>query len=71
MHYSAYIAVSSFYWFLWAINQEIQGKSIGEYLYILEFLYICKKIIDVLVGLATVFEEETAKLLAKMKEKKL
>jgi len=35
----------------------------------LEFLYICKKIIDVLVGLATVFEEETAKLLAKMKEK--
>ena len=34
MHYIAYIAVSSFYWFLWAINQEIQGKSIGEYLYI-------------------------------------
>lgn len=33
-HYIAYIAVSSFYWFLWAINQEIQGKSIGEYLYI-------------------------------------
>ena len=33
-HYIAYVAVSSFYWFLWAINQEIQGKSIGEYLYI-------------------------------------
>lgn len=33
-HYVAYIAVSSFYWFLWAINQEIHGKSIGEYLYI-------------------------------------
>ncbi len=33
-HYVAYVAVSSFYWFLWAINQEIQGKSIGEYLYI-------------------------------------
>lgn len=33
-HYIAYLAVSSFYWFLWAINQEIQGKSIGEYLYI-------------------------------------
>lgn len=33
-HYIAYLAVSSFYWFLWAINQEIQGKSIGEYLFI-------------------------------------
>lgn len=33
-HYVAYVAVSSFYWFLWAINQEIQGKNIGEYLYI-------------------------------------
>lgn len=33
-HYVAYVAVSSFYWFLWAINQEIHGKSIGEYLYI-------------------------------------
>lgn len=33
-HYVGYVAVSSFYWFLWAINQEIQGKSIGEYLYI-------------------------------------
>lgn len=33
-HYVAYVAVSSLYWFLWAINQEIQGKSIGEYLYI-------------------------------------
>lgn len=39
---------------------------------ILEFLYICKKIIDILVALATIFEEKTAKLLVKItkKEKK-
>ena len=36
---------------------------------ILEFLYICKKIIDILVALATTFEEKTAKLLVKIKEK--
>jgi hypothetical protein len=37
---------------------------------ILEFLYICKKIIDILVALATVFEEKTAKMLAKITKKK-
>jgi hypothetical protein len=36
---------------------------------ILEFLYICKKIIDILVALATVFEK-TAKMLAKITKKK-
>lgn len=33
-HFIAYVAVSSFYWFLWAIMQEINGKNIGKYLYI-------------------------------------
>ena len=33
-YFIAYISISSFYWFLWAINQEIEGKKIGEYLYI-------------------------------------
>lgn len=39
---------------------------------ILEFLYVCKKAIDILVAVATVFEEKTTKLLAKItkKEKK-
>lgn len=37
---------------------------------ILEFLHICKKIIDILVALATVFEEKTAKLLVKITKKK-
>ncbi|MBU0279243.1 MULTISPECIES: NTP transferase domain-containing protein [unclassified Gemella] len=32
-HFFAYISVMSFYWFLWAINQENKGKIIGEYLY--------------------------------------
>lgn len=37
---------------------------------ILEFLYACKKIIDILVALATIFEEKTAKLLVKITKKK-
>lgn len=28
-----YVAVSSFYWFLWALYQESVGKTVGEYLY--------------------------------------
>ncbi|ESR04824.1 hypothetical protein M452_0201805 [Staphylococcus epidermidis APO35] len=36
----------------------------------MEFLYICKKIIDILVALATIFEEKTAKLLVKITKKK-
>ncbi|MBB4832839.1 hypothetical protein HNO90_001223 [Staphylococcus hominis] len=38
---------------------------------ILEFLYVCKKIIDILVALATVFEEKTAKLLVKITKKEI
>ncbi|MEJ7322507.1 hypothetical protein WL283_03945 [Staphylococcus epidermidis] len=39
----------------------------------MEFLYVCKKIIDILVALATIFEEKTTKLLVKItkKEKKV
>lgn len=33
-HYIAYVAVLSFYWFLWAIYQESVGKNVGEYLYL-------------------------------------
>ncbi len=33
-HYIAYVAIASFYWFLWAIYQEQMGKAVGEYLYI-------------------------------------
>lgn len=33
-HYIGYVAVSSFYWFLWALYQESVGKSVGNYLYI-------------------------------------
>ncbi|EHM68603.1 hypothetical protein SEVCU071_2194 [Staphylococcus epidermidis VCU071] len=38
----------------------------------MEFLHFCKKIIDILVALATIFEEKTTKLLVKItkKEKK-
>jgi CTP:phosphocholine cytidylyltransferase-like protein/thiamine kinase-like enzyme len=33
-HYLAYIAVLSYYWFLWALYQESIGKTVGKYLYI-------------------------------------
>ncbi|MBF0715435.1 NTP transferase domain-containing protein [Gemelliphila palaticanis] len=33
-HYLGYISVISFYWFLWALNQESKGKIVGEYTYI-------------------------------------
>lgn len=33
-HYLGYVAICSFYWFLWALYQENNGKNIGEYLYI-------------------------------------
>lgn len=33
-HYIAYVAIASFYWFLWAIYQDSMGKGVGEYLYI-------------------------------------
>ena len=33
-HFMGYVAVSSFYWFVWALYQESVGKTVGEYLYI-------------------------------------
>jgi thiamine kinase-like enzyme len=33
-HYLAYVAVLSYYWFVWAIYQDSVGKAVGEYLYI-------------------------------------
>lgn len=33
-HFISYVAVCSYFWFLWGIIQEINGKNIGEYLYI-------------------------------------
>lgn len=32
-HFMGYIAVSSFYWFVWALYQDSIGKTVGEYLY--------------------------------------
>lgn len=32
-HFLGYVAVSSFYWFLWALYQDSMGKTVGEYLY--------------------------------------
>lgn len=33
-HHLAYVAVTSYYWFLWALFQESVGKPVGEFLYI-------------------------------------
>ena len=33
-HHLGYVAVASFYWFLWALYQDCVGKSVGSYLYI-------------------------------------
>ncbi len=33
-HYLAYVAILSYYWFVWAIYQDSVGKTVGEYLYI-------------------------------------
>jgi len=32
-HFMGYIAVSSFYWFVWALYQDSVGKTVGKYLY--------------------------------------
>ena len=32
-HCVAYVSLSSFYWFVWAILQDYNGKTTGEYLY--------------------------------------
>lgn len=33
-HYIAYIAISGYYWFIWALYKESIGNIVGEYLYI-------------------------------------
>lgn len=33
-HFVGYIALASYYWFVWAIYQESVGNNVGEYLYI-------------------------------------
>lgn len=33
-HFIAYIAVASYYWYLWALYQETNNNPVGEYLYI-------------------------------------
>ena len=33
-HYIGYIAIASYYWYVWAIYQESVGNTVGEYLYI-------------------------------------
>lgn len=31
-HYMGYVAIASYYWYLWALYQEAMGKDVGEYL---------------------------------------
>lgn len=33
-HFTGYVAIASYYWYLWALYQESIGKSVGGYLYI-------------------------------------
>lgn len=33
-HHLAYVAIASYYWYVWAIYQDTIGNSVGEYLYI-------------------------------------
>lgn len=33
-HFTGYVAILSYFWFLWALNQERNGKVLGEYTYI-------------------------------------
>lgn len=33
-HFIGYIAIASYYWFVWAIYQESIGSKVGEYLYL-------------------------------------
>ncbi len=32
-HYIAYVAIASYYWYIWALYQETRGNSVGEWLY--------------------------------------
>jgi len=33
-HYFGYIALASYYWFIWALYQETRGNPVGEWLYL-------------------------------------
>lgn len=33
-HYLGYVAIASYYWYVWALFQESRGNSVGEWLYI-------------------------------------
>ena len=33
-HCLAYVALAAYYWFVWAIYQEVKGNSVDEYLYL-------------------------------------
>jgi CTP:phosphocholine cytidylyltransferase-like protein/thiamine kinase-like enzyme len=33
-HYLSYVAISAFYWFVWALYKESVGEIVGDYLYI-------------------------------------
>ena len=32
-HYIGYVAIAAYYWFVWALYQEVRGNSVGEWLY--------------------------------------
>lgn len=32
-HYIGYVAIASYYWYVWALYQETRGNSVGEWLY--------------------------------------
>ena len=32
-HYVGYVAIASYYWYVWALYQETRGNSVGEWLY--------------------------------------
>jgi len=33
-HYLGYVAIASYYWFVWALYQELRGNHVGEWLYL-------------------------------------
>ena len=33
-HCLAYVAISGYYWFVWALYKESEGDSVGEWLYL-------------------------------------
>ena len=36
-HYLGYVAMASYFWFLWGLYQEACAKHVGEYLYIWKY----------------------------------